>query len=128
MKEKYKSQKVKKRRDKIHLKIDRRGLRIQKKDYLYFILYFNYIAVLKHPDNCKLCKTCINKCPFNAIELNNNEAIEINIDRCMGCGVCVVNCPSNAIELERFEREEIYKDQIQLGLKVSKDRNKKIKL
>jgi len=61
------------------------------------------------------------------ITIESNIAV-VNDEKCMGCGVCVVNCPNNAITLKRIEREVIYKDLIELGLKVAKETNKEIKL
>ncbi|MHA1230862.1 MAG: 4Fe-4S binding protein [Candidatus Helarchaeota archaeon] len=57
-------------------------------------------------DKCKLCKTCVNKCPVNAIFVNygnkedlSDSFIYIREDICIGCGVCAVNCPQEAIKL-----------------------------
>ncbi|MHA1251027.1 MAG: 4Fe-4S dicluster domain-containing protein, partial [Candidatus Helarchaeota archaeon] len=87
----------------------------------------NYIATLEKVEDCTACGTCIEKCNFNAITIESNIAV-VNDEKCMGCGVCVVNCPNNAITLKRIEREVIYKDLIELGLKVAKETNKEIKL
>ncbi|TFF85044.1 MAG: hypothetical protein EU551_04685, partial [Promethearchaeota archaeon] len=83
----------------------------------------NYIAKVDAIDNCTRCETCTEKCPFSAINLTE-KGPEINQNRCMGCGICVVNCPSNVFKLERLEREHIYKNQIELGIKVINDKIK----
>jgi len=87
----------------------------------------NFISTVKNIENCTQCGTCQEKCPFKAITLNQTGP-EINSQRCMGCGVCVVNCPSDVLELKREEREVIYKNLIELGLKVAKETNRQIKL
>ncbi|TFF90285.1 MAG: 4Fe-4S dicluster domain-containing protein [Promethearchaeota archaeon] len=87
----------------------------------------NYIAVIDKPDECQKCELCIEKCPFNAIFMNEADKIEIDRKKCMGCGVCTMNCPVEAIKLERLERETIFNDQITLGLKISQEKNVKIK-
>lgn len=51
------------------------------------------------PDLCSGCGTCIEKCPVDAIQLNNSDAAEVNTEYCIGCGVCAHFCPENAITL-----------------------------
>ncbi|MBD3227913.1 MAG: hypothetical protein GF329_06965 [Candidatus Lokiarchaeota archaeon] len=87
----------------------------------------NYIATIMNIEECQKCEICVEKCNFDAIRMGE---ISPNIDqkRCMGCGVCVVNCPNQIIELKRIEREEIYRDVIELGLKVAKETDREIKL
>ncbi|MHA1144636.1 MAG: ATP-binding protein [Candidatus Helarchaeota archaeon] len=87
----------------------------------------NYLANVKNITDCIQCETCVEKCNFNAITLNESGP-EIDQGKCMGCGVCVVNCPSDVIELIRQEREEIYKDLPQLAFKVAKETNRDLKL
>jgi electron transport complex protein RnfB len=86
----------------------------------------NFIVSLKDPDSCTQCGTCVEMCNFKALSLGDTSP-EIDPDKCMGCGVCVVNCPAEVLELKRKEREVIYKDLIQLGLKVAAETNRKIK-
>ncbi len=60
---------------------------------------------------CSGCQTCIDRCPFNAIELQKvpgskkMKATIIN-EKCMGCGLCVIKCPQNALTLELFRPPE----------------------
>ncbi|MFX1448062.1 MAG: ATP-binding protein [Promethearchaeota archaeon] len=51
------------------------------------------------PDLCSGCGTCIEKCPVDAIKLNNSDLAEVNAEYCIGCGVCAHFCPENAITL-----------------------------
>jgi len=64
----------------------------------------NYLSKIDE-EACVACGTCLERCKFNAITIN--EIAEINPDRCMGCGLCAVTCPSDAITMIRFEREKI---------------------
>jgi len=50
-------------------------------------------------DICSGCGTCVEKCPVDAIELNDNDITEVNAEYCLGCGVCAHFCPENAITL-----------------------------
>ena len=50
-------------------------------------------------DLCSGCGTCVEKCPVDAIELNDSDIAEVNAEYCLGCGVCAHFCPENAITL-----------------------------
>ncbi|MEE9376755.1 MAG: 4Fe-4S binding protein [Candidatus Lokiarchaeia archaeon] len=56
-------------------------------------------------DDCIACGTCIERCKFGAIIVD--DIAHVNPDKCIGCGLCAVTCSNNAIIIKRFEREEI---------------------
>lgn len=58
----------------------------------------NYISKID-TDLCSGCGICIEKCPIDAIELNNENKAKRNAEWCIGCGVCAHFCPENAISL-----------------------------
>lgn len=64
----------------------------------------NYISNI-NKELCIACGTCITRCKFSAITIN--EFSHVDIDKCLGCGLCAVTCPSDAITMKRLEREEI---------------------
>ncbi|MFX1566753.1 MAG: 4Fe-4S binding protein [Promethearchaeota archaeon] len=49
-------------------------------------------------DKCVGCGNCIEVCPADAINLEDNIAV-IDNDWCIGCGVCVSKCPNDAIKI-----------------------------
>jgi electron transfer flavoprotein alpha subunit/NAD-dependent dihydropyrimidine dehydrogenase PreA subunit len=51
-------------------------------------------------DKCIGCKICIDKCPFNALEMKNDLAV-VDVDKCTLCGACIDPCPVNAITLKK---------------------------
>jgi NAD-dependent dihydropyrimidine dehydrogenase PreA subunit len=51
------------------------------------------------PDLCTGCETCLERCFFDAIAVNDNLAV-VNGEKCMGCGVCTVSCPTEALRLK----------------------------
>jgi electron transport complex protein RnfB len=55
---------------------------------------------------CTECGACIDRCPMNAIEMQDSSA-KVNRDRCIGCGVCIPTCPIDAIHLEHKERVRV---------------------
>ncbi len=59
-------------------------------------------------DKCSGCGTCINRCPMDALSLNDGRAL-LNPDRCIGCGLCVSTCSAGSMTLQRKpEHEQSY--------------------
>ena len=58
-------------------------------------------------DDCVGCGTCVEKCPLEAIDLEDSIAV-VNEDLCIGCGVCAHHCPEEAIHLERIGPRDVY--------------------
>ena len=62
------------------------------------------IEIIK--ERCVLCKLCIKKCMYNAIEIID-EQLEINSDKCTLCGACVAACKFEAILIRKEKNLEI---------------------
>jgi heterodisulfide reductase subunit A2 len=61
------------------------------------------------PDICAGCKTCINLCPYGAIEFDNLHMISVvNEALCKGCGSCSGFCPSGAAQVRHFKEKQIF--------------------
>jgi ferredoxin len=71
----------------------------------------NFISTIDE-ELCVACGTCIDRCKFGAISVN--DVAQVNPDKCVGCGLCAVTCPSNAIIMKRFEREEIPEEYLKI--------------
>jgi len=54
------------------------------------------------PNGCIGLGTCVEKCPFDAIELRDGVAF-VDYKKCQGCGVCVAACPKGIIKLIPFD-------------------------
>ncbi|HLV09742.1 MAG TPA: 4Fe-4S binding protein, partial [Halanaerobiales bacterium] len=55
-------------------------------------------------NKCTGCGICVDRCPFNAIELRDGKAVIL--ETCTLCGSCVKACPVEAIIIEKREGEE----------------------
>ncbi len=58
----------------------------------------NYLSKIDK-DKCIGCGTCLEKCPTEAIQGDDNNKAERKAEWCIGCGVCAHFCPENAISL-----------------------------
>lgn len=60
-------------------------------------------------DFCSGCKTCIDLCPFSAVEFDAAKTVAVvNGALCKGCGTCVAACPSGALQQNLFTDEQIF--------------------
>ncbi len=55
-----------------------------------------------HPEidvnKCTGCGSCVEVCPCDAVEINNDNISTIDDDKCIGCGECMTVCPVEAID------------------------------
>ncbi|MDZ7673056.1 MAG: 4Fe-4S binding protein [Halanaerobiales bacterium] len=55
-------------------------------------------------NKCTGCEVCIDKCPFDALKMENNIAV-VDKNSCTMCGICVKSCEFDAIKLDK-EKEK----------------------
>lgn len=68
------------------------------------------MAVKVIDEKCTGCSTCVDACPFEAIEMKGDKAYIK--DNCTSCGACVDACPFDAIvkeDEEKIESDDISK-------------------
>ncbi|MBD3350739.1 MAG: 4Fe-4S dicluster domain-containing protein, partial [Candidatus Lokiarchaeota archaeon] len=58
----------------------------------------NYLSDIDQ-ELCIGCGTCVERCPTDAISLDENDKATRVEDYCIGCGICAHFCPENAISL-----------------------------
>jgi heterodisulfide reductase subunit A-like polyferredoxin len=63
----------------------------------------NFYATV-NADECTGCETCLDRCNFNAITVE--DVSHVDIKKCTGCGLCVITCPSEALSLARRPEDE----------------------
>ena len=60
------------------------------------------------PDICVGCKTCIDLCPYSAIEFDDRRQVSVvNEAVCKGCGSCSGFCPSGAATSRHFMKKQV---------------------
>ncbi|MFX1394495.1 MAG: 4Fe-4S binding protein [Promethearchaeota archaeon] len=74
-------------------------------------------------DLCIGCGNCVERCPVEAITLDDFAIVNRNL--CLGCGLCASNCPEEAITLElRKDGEEPFDRVLELGKAIIEGKRK----
>ena len=63
-----------------------------------------HLAVID-TDACTGCGTCEERCPTDAIKVNDDGLAQVDENSCFGCGVCSRFCPEMAISLKEGLRK-----------------------
>ena len=53
-------------------------------------------------EKCIGCGECIDICPVEVFELNDEKAKPVNADECVGCESCIEVCEQEAITVEEI--------------------------
>ncbi len=65
--------------------------------------------VPKPGEDCIQCETCVDRCFFGAIALDEEtDQIQVDVDRCIGCGICTLTCSQGTLKLHRYERSTTF--------------------
>jgi len=51
-------------------------------------------------DSCTGCTICVDECPTNALEMQEDVSVLARPDDCTGCSACEDICPVSAITME----------------------------
>ncbi|MBU0735064.1 MAG: 4Fe-4S binding protein [Proteobacteria bacterium] len=65
-----------------------------------------YLSVIDQ-EACSGCGICAERCPTEAIRLNEEEKAERDESACFGCGICARFCPEEAISLKEGLRKVV---------------------
>lgn len=61
--------------------------------------------VYVNQENCNGCQVCVDRCLFDAIEMERPEGSKkykatVDAEKCFGCGSCVVGCETEALQMK----------------------------
>ncbi|MBN1678413.1 MAG: CoB--CoM heterodisulfide reductase iron-sulfur subunit A family protein [Candidatus Thermoplasmatota archaeon] len=68
------------------------------------------ITAWSDPDKCAGCGNCVIACPYEAIEIvdqDGRKIAKVNETQCKGCGNCVAACPNDAMQQRGFTTRQL---------------------
>jgi len=54
------------------------------------------------PEKCEGCEECVDVCPVEVFEMEDDKSVPVNADECLGCESCVEVCEPGAITVEEI--------------------------
>jgi NAD-dependent dihydropyrimidine dehydrogenase PreA subunit len=53
-------------------------------------------------EKCAGCEECVDVCPVEVFEMENDKSVVVEPDECLGCESCVEVCEEGAITVEEI--------------------------
>ena len=57
-------------------------------------------------EKCIACEECIDVCPTDVFEMQDEKSVPVNAEECIGCESCIEVCESEAITITEVEDED----------------------
>lgn len=54
-------------------------------------------------EKCIGCEECVENCPVEVFEIQNEKSIPVNAGECIGCDTCVEVCDQDAITVTEID-------------------------
>ncbi len=58
--------------------------------------------VVVNEELCIGCGECVDVCPVEVFELQDDKAVPVNVDECLGCESCVEVCEQDAVTVQEI--------------------------
>ncbi len=71
--------------------------------------------------DCKKCGLCHKRCPYSAIQVNEDKEPSVIKALCKGCGLCAADCPTDSIQIVHYSDEQILA-QVEAALEESPEK------
>jgi len=55
--------------------------------------------VVVDPEKCEGCEECIEVCPVDVYEMQDEKSVPVNAEECLGCESCIEVCEHEAITI-----------------------------
>ena len=59
-------------------------------------------SVVVNAEKCMGCGECVDVCPVEVYELQDEKSVPVNADECLGCESCIEVCEEGAITVEEI--------------------------
>ena len=60
----------------------------------------NVVSLSLTSEKCTGCRKCMEVCPHNVFDFDDQKARIAEKDLCIECGACALNCPAEALKVE----------------------------
>jgi len=55
--------------------------------------------VVVDPEKCEGCEECVEVCPADVFEMEDDKSVPVNAEECLGCESCIEVCDQEAITI-----------------------------
>jgi NAD-dependent dihydropyrimidine dehydrogenase PreA subunit len=55
--------------------------------------------VVVDPGKCEGCEECVEVCPADVFEMEDDKSVPVNAEECLGCESCIEVCDQEAITI-----------------------------
>jgi NAD-dependent dihydropyrimidine dehydrogenase PreA subunit len=54
-------------------------------------------------EKCIGCEECVNVCPVDVFEMQDEKSVPVNVEECIGCESCIEVCEQDAITVTEVD-------------------------